>query len=786
MSAPGKPGINPTWTSSAKDAVTTTLGGSRIWITIGRGVLNEVYWPRVDSPQIRDLGFIVADDSGFWSEVKRDSEYELITPQPGVPAYSAIHKHDRYSLRLDFCPDPERDVVLIRARLDAPVDFKLYPLLAPHLANTGYSNTAWIDEVAGRIALTAANGDASLALCAVGAKRLDAFQRGSAGYVGVSDGWRDFDTNGRMLWTYDRAEDGNVALMGEIEEHDVTLALGFGDMPQLAQTLALSSLQFDFSDVWHQHTADWGAWQSSCRFPDVTSPELLTQGRVSAAVLKIHEDETAPGALVASLSVPWGQSHYDAGGYHLVWSRDLVEAAGGLLAFGAVEDARRVLAYLISTQKADGHWTQNQWLDGRAFWTGIQMDETGLPIILAQALKDRNALNGLEVRSMVERAATYIAVNGPVTGQDRWEEDAGLSPFTLAVEIAALVCAADFLDGPTGDYALQLADTWNSRVEDWTFVKDTDLSREHEIPGYYVRIAPPEAAETSNPMSGYVPIKNRPPMETDEPPAQIVGLEFLGLVRYGLRNPDDPGIRDSVMLCDALLKVDTPNGPVWHRYNDDGYGEHADGSPFDGTGVGRGWPLLVGERGHYSLVAGQPVEPYLNTMCRMSSLGGMIPEQVWDTDDIPSKHLYRGQPSGSAMPLVWAHAEYLKLLAGMMDGVPIDRPQPVWERYHGKKPDVGWVSWRFNQQIRTIPYGKLLRIETISSALVHWSHDGKPDWSDAETSYTGLGIHLVDLPTSDLREGTTVAFTFYWRESDRWEGRDFSVLVDHDSNSEED
>jgi glucoamylase len=779
VSAPGKPGISPTWSSSAKDAVSTTLGGSRIWVTIGHGILNEVYWPRVDSPQIRDLGFIVADGAGFWSEVKRDARYELVTPQSGVPAYSAIHTHDHYSLRLDFCPDPDRDVVLIRARLDAPDEFKLYPLLAPHLANTGFDNTAWIEEAAGRTALTAHNSDASLALCAAGGGKRDAFKRASAGYVGASDGWQDFNANGRMQWTYVLAETGNVALMGEIAEHDVTLALGFGERPALAQTLAISSLQFDFSDIWHRHSADWARWQSTCRLPDLTSAELLNEARVSASVLKIHEDEIVPGAIVASLSVPWGQSHHDPGGYHLVWSRDLVDAAGGLLAFGAVEDARRVLSYLISTQNSDGHWTQNQWLDGRPFWTGIQLDETGLPIILAQALKDRNALDDLEVTSMIERAATYLAINGPVTGEDRWEEDAGLSPFTLAVEIAALVCAADFLDGEAREYALQLADTWNGRIEDWMYVRDTDLARQFDVPGYYVRIAPPETAATSNPMSGFVPIKNRPPMESDQPPGQIVGLDFLGLVRLGLRRADDQCVRDTVKVADALLKVETPNGPVWHRYNDDGYGEHADGSPFDGTGIGRGWPLLVGERGHYALMAGEPVEPYLQTMCRMSSKGGMIPEQVWDTADIPEKDLYLGRPSGSAMPLVWAHAEYLKLLNSMMNGAPMDRPLPVWERYHGERSVVGWRAWRFNQQIHTIPEGKLLRVETRASARVHWTHDGRTDWVDAETSYTGLGIHLVDLPTSELSAGTSVSFTFYWLESERWEGKDFTVVVDN-------
>ena len=777
MSAPGAPGIHPAWTSSAKDGVSASLGGSRVWLTIGRGILNEVYWPRVDSPQIRDLGFIVADGNGYWSEVKRDSENELVTPQPGVPAYSAIHHTDHYTLRLDFCPDTERDVVLIRARLEGPPELKLYPLLAPHLGNTGFGNTAWVGEAGGRMALMASVPDASLALAVAGAEKRDAFLRGGAGYVGVSDGWQDFNANGAMTWTYRSAENGNVALMGEIAEHDVVLALGFGDRPALAGTLAVSSLQFPFTDLWHRHCAYWSDWQGTCHLPDVTSEELLREARISATVLKIHEDEAVPGALVASLSVPWGQSRDDAGGYHLVWSRDLVEASGGLLAFGAVEDARRVLGYLLSTQQPDGHWTQNQWLDGRPFWSGIQLDETGLPIILAQDLRERHGLDGLEVQSMVERAATYLAINGPSTGQDRWEEDSGLSPFTLAIEVAALVCAANFLEGAAKEYALELADTWNSRIEDWTFVRDTELSHRFNVSGYYVRIAPVEVIATSNPMEGTVIIKNRTGIDAEQMAEHIVGLDFLALVRAGLRRADDPAICDAVKVADALLKTETPNGPVWHRYNLDGYGEHEDGSPYDGTGIGRGWPLLIGERGHYALAAGEPVEPYLHAICRMSSKGGMIPEQVWDSADIPERHLWCGQPSGSAMPLVWAHAEYLKLLASMIEGKPVDRPAAVWDRYHGERPSVPWFCWRFTQQVRALPAGLQLRLEVTASARVHWTC-GDGEWRDVETRHTGLGIHLVDLPTTELAAGATITFTFFWTERNAWEGRNFEVQVE--------
>ncbi|MFP3581742.1 hypothetical protein SB659_19475, partial [Arthrobacter sp. SIMBA_036] len=90
------------------------------------------------------------------------------------------------------------------------------------------------------------------------------------------------------------------------------------------------------------------------------------------------------GAIIASLSIPWGSSKGDddLGGYHLVWTRDLVETAGGLLAAGAHADALEVLDYLVATQEADGHWVQNSWLDGRPYWKGIQMDETAFPILL--------------------------------------------------------------------------------------------------------------------------------------------------------------------------------------------------------------------------------------------------------------------------------------------------------------------------------------------------------------------------------------------------------------------
>ena len=264
---------------------------------------------------------------------------------------------------------------------------------------------------------------------------------------------------------------------------------------------------------------------------------------------------------------------------------------------------------------------------------------------------------------MVRRAAAFIVRNGPVTQEDRWKEDPGYSPFTLAVEIAALLTAARLaeLNGEPAiaSYLRETADAWNTSIERWTYVQNTDLAQQVGVEGYYVRIAPPKAAKASSPAAGFVPIKNRPQGQSQEPASQIVSPDALALVRFGLRAADDPRILNTVKVIDALLKVDTPFGPAWHRYNDDGYGEHEDGSPFDGTGVGRAWPLLTGDRAHYEL-AGRHFDEanrLMEVLKSFSNDGGLIPEQVWDSPDVPEKELFFGQPSGSAMPLVWAHAE---------------------------------------------------------------------------------------------------------------------------------
>src|SRR5437588_4505751 len=408
--APGAPGTAPSWTSSAKDIVGSSLGPARLWFTTGFGIVNEVYYPRVDLPQIRDLGFIVAGPDGFWSEVKRNADYSLRLLAPGLPAVEIVHRHARYQLRLRITPDPRRDILVIECRLDGEGELGLYALVAPHLGATGYDNFAVVERHQARRVLLAEQGPFGMVLAAVDEHQADAFGRASAGYVGASDGWQDFARNGAMRWQYRNAGPGNVALIGELPRRAV-LALGFGSSAEAAATLSISSLIQSFDNVLQQQIADWEAWQVRCaeRSPPTLDlpPAIREQMVVSSIVLRAHLDKTYPGAMVASLSVPWGYAGNERGGYHLVWPRDLVQCAGALLAFGAEPEARDTLRYLIATQNEDGHWNQNQWLGGTPYWQGIQLDETALPVMLAAELEDRNALGSIVVAHMVRRALGY-------------------------------------------------------------------------------------------------------------------------------------------------------------------------------------------------------------------------------------------------------------------------------------------------------------------------------------------------------------------------------------------
>jgi glucoamylase len=785
--APGAPGIPPRWTSSAKSAIGTALRAtSRVWFTLSHGIFNEVYYPRIDQACIRDMGLVVTDGDAFFSEEKRDASSRLVWHAPGVPAFHMVNTchQGRYRITKDVVADPYRDTVLQQTRFEAlsgdAAGYHVHVLLAPHIGNSGWGNTAWVGDYKGvRMLFAGRNGVCLAVACS------RTWRRTSAGFVGFSDGWQDLSAHKTMTWTHRRAENGNVALTGEIDlrggDGSFLVALAFGGSMAEAGHRARASLLAGFPRALDAYVRDWTEWHAR-------HGEASDAVRISASVLRCHEEKRLPGAMIASLSIPWGDTKgdEDLGGYHLVWPRDLVEAAGGLIAVGAHADARRVLDYLRTTQSGDGSWPQNMWVSGEAYWDGVQLDETAFPILLVDLLQRHGGLAGGAANGywpMIRQAVQFIVGNGPSSQQDRWEENAGLSPFTVAVVLSALLVAADAADlnGETGvaQYLRETADAWNDVIEEYLYVRDSALARSVGVAGCYVRIAPPESADAASPSGGFVPIKNRPWPAADTRATEVISPDALALVRFGLRSADDPHIRDTVRVIDAVLKVDLPQGPMWRRYNGDGYGEHEDGSAFDGVGVGRVWPLLTGERAHFELAAARrdAAVQLLATLERCANEGGLLPEQSWDGPDVPSRELQRGRPSGSAMPLVWAHAEHVKLARSLADGRIFDAPVQTTQRYLVEGVRSRIKIWRHDRQVKSIRRGLALRVEAPSPMTVHWSTDNWATKSDVPSRDTGISRHLVDLPTDS---GATIVFTMYWPLANRWEQADYRVAVTED------
>jgi glucoamylase len=830
--APGGPGMEPRWTSSAKTGVGTALDGrSHVWFTISHGIVDEVYYPRVDQANTRDFGLLVSGPDGFFSEERRDTTSVVHLLGPGVPGYRLVNRcvEHRYEIEKTILTDPERSVLLQRIRFRAlvgePSDYRLFALLAPHVGNQGYGNEAWRDAYKGTPMLFARRRDVSLALaCDAG------WRATSCGFVGVNDGWRQVSTAGHLVDEYSEARDGNVALTGEpdlaactCEDDDgpglvseFVLTLAFGQGPAEAAQRARMTMASRFERIEASYVRNWMRFHEHTRGPatpgHVVTPEesrrsaardlaahahgsthvhegsedgskrparerrkrtpvqlpesVVDLYRMSAAVLAIHEDKSAAGAMIASLSIPWGQSKgdHELGGYHLVWPRDLVNSAGALIALGHNVLARRTLRYLLSTQEADGRWAQNLWLDGTPYWNGVQMDEIAFPIFFAELLRREGQLEDIDPWPLILRAAGFLVRNGPITGQDRWEENGGYSPFTIAVEISALLVAADFADRagePTVAEVLRTtADAWNEMIERWTYVTGTRLAQEVGVDGYYVRIAPADVRTPEPASGGMIPIRNRPLGEHEARYEDIVSVDALALVRFGLRAPDDPRIVNTVKVIDAKLRTLTNTGPAWYRYNHDGYGETADGSPFDGVGIGRPWPLLAGERAHYELAAGRPdvAVQLLGVMRAQASDGGMLPEQVWDGPNIPEQELENGRATGGAMPLVWAHAEYAKLVRSLHDGRVFDMPQQPYERYVRRRSAFSGALWARHSRIAFLFEGSTLRIQTPTRASILWTVDGMSAQHESRSRDTTLGVWVADLDTSQLAAGSVVRF----------------------------
>ncbi len=795
----GAPGLEPRWTSSVKDAIGTAYAASsRVWFTCSHGILNEVYHPTIDRAQIRDMGFLITDGETFAHEEKRDllHSFEYIHPEALGVRYVNRDPEGRYTLTHEIISDPHHSVVLQWVKIEGHEDLlprlKVYALLAPHLDGGGAGNTARAVDIAGRKMLLAWKDEWSLAMGAS-----CGFSRVSCGFVGTSDGWRDVMENYRMDWEFGSASNGNIAVLGELNmkaagadgSRVFVVAVGIGEGHHTALQKTLTALAKPFEEHRERYIVQWQR---------VANPEWLAVKagdggklmRASHNVLLAHEDKTFSGAFVASASIPWGQAKGDddLGGYHLVWTRDMVQTASALLACGRAETALRALVYLACTQKPDGGFAQNFWVDGRPYWSGQQLDEVAFPIMLAWRLWKANALGDMDIFPFVERAAGYLLRHAPVTHQERWEENAGYSPSTLAAVTAGLICAAEIARAhdsmELAGFYEDLADWIERHLEHWTVTNDGVLLP--EVKRHYMRVRPPERSEAYHCDScgdEMIHINNRPPGTRDFFQArEIIDGGFLELVRYGVRRADDPLIIDSLKVADAVLKRGLPQGPGWLRYNWDGYGQRPDGGPFLGWGQGRVWPLLTGERAHYELAAGNDIAPLIKTYERFATMGQMMPEQVWDEPNSPTAKLQLGKPAGSAVPLVWAHAEYLKLLRSALDGKVFDRIDPVYQRYcepEGRRNLRRRLEiFTLRRPIQRVSAGDTLRITDENRFAVSWSADHWKTVNTTQSQGMGSAGFCVDISTAEFMAGGELSWTLQWTDGDRWLGYNVNLGID--------
>ena len=801
----GAPGIEPRWTNGAKEGVGTAYAAScRVWFTIWRGVLTECYYPTVDLPQIRDLQFLITDERTFLHEEKRDLEVstERIEPALGY-RITGSDPQGRYRIIKEIITEPHLPAVLIRVRLECDDPklmsrLKIYALCAPHLNGGGMENSAATATVAGKKVLVAHRDGGELSNEPVWMAMAPDCDWGktSVGYVGQSDGWTDLHGDYTMDWEFDSAPNGNLAMTGEVlaptvdGAREFTLCLAFGDGRHAALTTLLQSLSVPFAEQRERFVAQWARPQRRLENLADQSGDDGKLLRTSFNVLLAHEDKRYPGALIASMSIPWGEAKgdEDTGGYHLVWPRDMVNSATGLMAAGQSETAYRALIYLAASQNPNGSFAQNFWINGTPYFRSLQLDEVAFPILLARQLQRAGSLGGFDPTYLVTRAARFLALNGPVTQQERWEEASGLSPSTLAAVIASLTAAAAFLrDTDDPDSALVLedyADWMEGNLDNWCATTTGELVEGE--PHHYVRI---------NPLQVGAPLPMQPPAdETYELTSQEPGKPrvrrardvfdggFLELVRYGIRRADDPLVLASVRVMDKVLRVETPRGTCFLRYNGDGYGQRDDGTAYhDHWGVGRAWPLLGGERGHYEIALGAEnggdPQPYIWSLEGFASKTHLLPEQIWPLEDLPEQHLETGRATGSARPLAWAHAEYIKLLHSRRDGEIFDSVPSASERYvtGAVAPRRDLTMWGHNFPAQSVEEGTTLRLICGDAFRVRWTSDGWKNKRDFKAIELKMGLFYADIVVP--KGATKLEWTFFYTQSLKWDGENFTIEV---------
>ena len=641
-------GADAHWPTAAKNGFgTSTTLASKVWFTLADGVMTEVFFPTLDVPNVQTLQLHVTTGIRVETEIE-DTFHRLELPNPRSLTFRQINsaKSGQYTITKTYITDPHRSTVLIDLDFNSRTPVQLSVYYDPSLNNSGMHDST----LAFNNALVAVDENVASALipsCGFGAVRNS--------YLGGSEG---------------RARaNGNVVQVGELKNNRCTIALGFGRTADDAMRNARTSLARGFQATRLEYETAWASYVS--RLPRIAKHQR--QFDMAAMVLKGLEDKTFRGAVIASPSTPWGggpnANEPTVSGYHGVWSRDLYHVATAFDALGNRAAARRLLDYLFRVQqKPDGSFPQNSWVDWRPIGNGLQMDQVALPLVLAYQLGRTDRKTWLK---HIKPAADFILRHGPRTDQDRWEEKPGYSPATIAAEIAGLVCAAEIarINGDSvGKNYLETADNWARNVERWTVTRT-----EHDA-GYYLRIT-----ENDDPNDGAKMEINSSSRVVDE--RKILDAGFLELVRLGVKAPRDRLIGESLKLIDQLIKVETPVGDAWYRYNHDAYGETPGGGNYDGrNGVGRLWTLLTGERGEYDLAADdvQSARKRLDTLAGFANDGLMIPEQVWDRN-IPGFHV--GTGTGSATPLAWSMAQFIRLAMSIERGRNVETPRIVVERY---------------------------------------------------------------------------------------------------------
>ncbi len=727
--APGAPGKDAQWATAGKQGVGTSASlESKVWFTLAQGVMTEVYYPDVTVANVHLLQFVVVNPKTRKVETEQtDAVHKIKVLRPDSLSFQQINtaKSGAWKITKTYATDPQKNSVLIDVKFEPKnKDLNLYVYYDPSLGNSGMHDWAaspvasaelekervdfdgkrtYQKEVLNRGILAEDRHDedkkiASVVLFSSNISEL------TNGFYGVSDGLDQLGKFGKIQ-NYFYADKGNVVQMAKIDEPlNFTVSIGFAnDDYDLATALgnADESLTKGFAKCLAEYEKGWSDYVKTLR---KVEPKYQAQFNMAAMILKAHEDKTKRGANIASLTVPWGgdknANENTVGGYHLVWSRDLYQVATAFMALGDMDAANRALDFLFDVQqKTDGSFPQNSWLDGKPFWGSLQMDEVAFPLILAYQLSRNDAQT---YENHVKKAADFIVKNGPVTPQERWEERSGYSPSTIAAEIAGLVCAAEIArkngDETSANLYLKTADDWQSNIEKWTVT----TNGKYGDGNYYLRIT-----QKGNPNAGdKIDLGNGAGLFDER---EIVDAGFLELVRLGIKSPDDPIIQKSLKVIDETIRVRTPNGDAFYRYNHDGYGEMDDGRRwnFDGkyTGKGRLWALLSGERGQYELALKSKVQSLkskvenpqsqipnpklrLDSMLAFANDGLMIPEQIWDTRDVPKNadkqfvpELKFGEGTGSATPLAWSMAQFIRLAVNLQEGRNLDTPDVVYNRY---------------------------------------------------------------------------------------------------------